>query len=229
MNPILEKLLYLFVGGAAGSLITIFVTKPKHEEQIDRLEDALEKYETQMDKEIEKARKAVLEGFEDETKTDKSSDEYDEEYDENDERLEEISNRIVRKVKQAKTKPAMEKLIKDNGYAEEPEEEDELTRNETYEEDPLPFDNYDDIEVITGEEYGEYSDYDKEELYFTRDKVLVDDQGNIIEDVDNIVGFESLNQFGTYDDNVVHVRNHRLKSDIAIYKDPDIYRNFTAK
>lgn len=222
MNPIFEKLLYLIVGGVAGSLVTIFVTKPKHEEQIDRLEEALEKYETQMDKEIEKARKAILEGFNNEGKNEKSSDEYDED---DNEKLEAISNRIVKNVKKAKTKPDMKKIIEENGY-QEVDEDDEPTSNEVIEEDTNPYDDYEDIEIITDEEYGEYSDYDKEECYLTRDNVLVDDQGNMIEDVDSYVGYDSLNQLMNYDDEVIHVRNHQMKSDIAIYKDHNTYRNF---
>ena len=223
MNPIFEKLLYLVIGGVAGSIATIFVTKPKHKEQIDRLEEELEKYENQMDKEVAKVRKAILEGFEDEGKNDKSSDEYDED---DNEKLKKISNRIVRDVKKAKVKPDMKKIIAENGYQEE--EDDEPVANEVPEEDDSPFVEYDDIEIITEEEYGEWPDYDKEEYYFTRDGILTDDQGNVIEDVDSIVGYDSLNQLNQYDDEVIHVRNHQMKSDIAIFKDPNTYRNFRA-
>lgn len=228
MNPLLEKLVLLLAGGAAGSLLTGFILKPKYEERIENLEDEVEKYENQMDEIAEETRQAVLEGFElDEKENRKSVDEVDDDTDEDDEKLRKISRTIVKKANQAKSKPDPRKIIEDNGYDVRDEEDDDYPdENEVIDEDEPPFDDdYDDIQIITGEEYGEYSDYDKEEFYFTRDKVLIDDQKNQIEDVDGIVGYDSLNQFGVYDDNAVYVRNHRLKTDISIFKEPRAYRD----
>ena len=38
----------------------------------------------------------------------------------------------------------------------------------------------------------------------------------LVEDVDNTVGYDSLERFGEYEDDVVYVRNDRLKSDFEI-------------
>lgn len=228
MNPIVEKLIFLLAGGAAGSLLTSFVMKPKYEEQIERLEDEVEKYESQMDEIAEETRQAVLEGFELDEKDNTAADKYDDDADEENEKLRKISRTIVKKANQAKSKPDPRRIIEDNGYSVSEEAEDDTPdQNEVIDDDAEPpfDDDYDDIEIITGEEVGEYSDYDKEEYYYTRDKVLIDDQGNQIEDVDSIVGYDSLNQFGMYDDDAVYVRNHRLKTDISIFKEPRAYRD----
>lgn len=74
--------------------------------------------------------------------------------------------------------------------------------------------------VIPPDEFGE-SDYETETLYYYADKVLVDTNDNIIDDVDDIVGVESLNHFGEYEDDSVFVRNDKYKTDYEILLDLD--------
>ncbi len=76
--------------------------------------------------------------------------------------------------------------------------------------------------VIAPDEFGD-CDYDMETLYYYADGVLTDDQGNRIEDVDNVVGKSSLNHFGEYEDDSVHVRNERYKTDYEILRDEEKY------
>lgn len=76
--------------------------------------------------------------------------------------------------------------------------------------------------VIPPEDFGD-CDYDMETLYYYADGVLADDQGNCIEDVDDVVGTDSLNHFGEYEDDSVHVRNERYKTDYEILRDPEKY------
>ena len=78
--------------------------------------------------------------------------------------------------------------------------------------------------VISPDEFGEFEDYDTETLTYYSDGVLVDDQDNVIEDIEGIVGRDSLNTFGRYEDDAVHVRNDALKTDYEILSD---IRTFT--
>lgn len=82
--------------------------------------------------------------------------------------------------------------------------------------------------VISPEEFDENDDYDTVSLTYYSDGVLADEQGNIIEDVDSLVGKDSLNHFGEYEDDSVFVRNDRLMTDYEILADTqryvDIYR-----
>lgn len=57
--------------------------------------------------------------------------------------------------------------------------------------------------------------------YFPRDRVLLDDEDEPIEDIAGVVGWRSLTQFGVDSDDpeVVFVRNHRLESDFEIIRE----------
>lgn len=80
----------------------------------------------------------------------------------------------------------------------------------------------DDVEkpyVIEPYEFDEMEDYEKIELHYYTDGILADDDDNIVEDVDEIVGKDSLLHFGEYEDDAVYVRNDALQSDYAILMD----------
>lgn len=77
--------------------------------------------------------------------------------------------------------------------------------------------------VISPEEFGEFEDYDTISLTYYADQVLVDDGGDKIEDVDDVVGMESLTRFGEYEDDSVFVRNDRLRCDYEILMDEQTY------
>lgn len=72
--------------------------------------------------------------------------------------------------------------------------------------------------VISPDDFGEFDYYNQISLTYYADGVLTEGD-EIIEDVDDIVGEESLNHFGEYEDDSVHVRNDRLKCDYEILWD----------
>ena len=77
--------------------------------------------------------------------------------------------------------------------------------------------------VISPEEFGEFEEYEKISLTYYADKVLADENDEEVDDVDEIVGEESLNHFGEYEDDSVFVRNDRLKCDYEILLDQRNY------
>lgn len=77
--------------------------------------------------------------------------------------------------------------------------------------------------IISPDEFGEYHGYDTLSLTLYADGVLTDDQDEIIDDIDEIVGKDSLNHFGEYEDDSVFVRNDRLKCDYEILLDSATY------
>lgn len=120
------------------------------------------------------------------------------------------------KVEEAKEKPSIIEYatkLNDEVYT------NYSTINESSKEDPdKPY-------VIAPEEYGEYEDYEQISLtYFGDDGVLTDDQFEIVEDIANTVGFESLGTFGEYEDDSVFVRNDSKKCDYEILWDGRKYR-----
>lgn len=73
--------------------------------------------------------------------------------------------------------------------------------------------------VISPEEFGDQEDYDEISLTYYTDKRLADENDELVEDVDNVVGLDSLNRFGEYEDDSVFVRNDWLKCDYEILLD----------
>lgn len=110
--------------------------------------------------------------------------------------------------------------VRNEGYGEpeedEPAEESPLDRN------PVPY-------VVSPEEFAEMDEYTTVSLTYYADQVLADDDDVVIHDVEDLVGFDSLNHFGEYDDDAVYVRNERLKTDFEILLDHRTYAEVLAK
>lgn len=77
--------------------------------------------------------------------------------------------------------------------------------------------------VIEPEEFGEIDEYESISLTYYSDNILADDNDELVEDVDTIVGVESLSRFGEFEDDSVFVRNDRLKCDYEILLDQRSY------
>ena len=73
--------------------------------------------------------------------------------------------------------------------------------------------------VIKPEEFGEILEYESISLTYYADGVLADEYDEVIDDVDEIVGEESLTTFGQYEDSAVFVRNDARKTDYEILLD----------
>lgn len=76
--------------------------------------------------------------------------------------------------------------------------------------------------VIKPEEFDTIG-YDVVSLTYYADKVLTDENDNPIEDIDYLVGEDSLDHFGEYEDDSVFVRNDDLKTDFEILLDEASY------
>lgn len=83
--------------------------------------------------------------------------------------------------------------------------------------------------VIPPEEFGEDEEYDQISITYYADQVLADDADKIIENVEDIVGFESLTHFGEYEDDSVVVKNDRLKCYFEILLDQRRYLDVIAE
>lgn len=77
--------------------------------------------------------------------------------------------------------------------------------------------------VIPPEQFGDEEEYDQISLTYYADQILTDDNDEIIEDVEETVGFESLSHFGEYEDDSVFVRNDVRKCDYEILLDQRSY------
>lgn len=89
--------------------------------------------------------------------------------------------------------------------------------------------------VITEDEFGEIDEYETNTLTYYSDGVLADDVDDVIEDVEDTIGHESLMNLGPQDDRLhlvdsVYVRNDDKKCDYEILFDVRRYADvFIAK
>ena len=77
--------------------------------------------------------------------------------------------------------------------------------------------------VISPLDFGELDDYNQIELTYYTDGILEDEEYNIVDDADELIGPDALTTFGEYEDDSVYVRNERLHTDFMILKD---YRTY---
>lgn len=77
--------------------------------------------------------------------------------------------------------------------------------------------------VITPEEFGAKDDYDVVSFTYYADKLLADENDELVDDIKNVVGYDALNSFGEYEDDSVFVRNDRLKCDYEVLLDERKY------
>lgn len=86
-------------------------------------------------------------------------------------------------------------------------------------------DNVEKPYVIPPEECGELDGYSVITLYYHADGVLTDDQNEIVEDVDDVVGADFSDHFGEYEDDSVVIRNDAKRVDYEILYDPSTYQS----
>ena len=83
--------------------------------------------------------------------------------------------------------------------------------------------------VITPEEFGEFDDYEKISLAYFDDQILADENLDIVDDIEETVGIDSLTHFGEYEDDSVFVRNDERKCDYEILLDHRNYEDVIKK
>lgn len=82
--------------------------------------------------------------------------------------------------------------------------------------------------VISPDEFGEFEDYTKVSLTYFADGVLADECGEIVDDVEEIIG-DGLDHFGEYEDDSVFVRSDAKRCDYEILKDLRDFSDFKKK
>lgn len=83
--------------------------------------------------------------------------------------------------------------------------------------------------VISPDEFGEDIDREQISLTFYNDGVLTDENDEVIKNVDELIGVDSLNHFGEYEDDSVFVRDDRLNCEYEILLDQRNYSDVVKK
>lgn len=94
-------------------------------------------------------------------------------------------------------------------------------KNESEEKDIRPY-------VIRPEELGDQIGYDVIELTYYADGVVAEED-DVMDDVDEVIGIDSLGHFGQFEEDAVCVRNDRLKCDYQILLDERKYSDVIDK
>lgn len=161
-------------------------------------------------------------------------------------KYEQIAQQEIESVREAfethETKEATKEELVDD--SEEPDEAEEVTEVKQYKatlvgagyldkHDELlnqeeVYNNMDRPYVISPDDYGDPDiGYDTESLdYYEGDGVLTDSFGEVIENVDELVGEDFATHFGDYERDSVFVRNDEMEVDYEILRD---YRSYSEK
>lgn len=80
--------------------------------------------------------------------------------------------------------------------------------------------------IIPPEEFLTEPGYEKDNLTYYSDGVVVDTLGNVLDDeeVEDCLGKDWKDHFGEYEDDSIHVRNPKLKMEYEVLKDLGKYR-----
>lgn len=199
MNSTLKGVLIFVLGAAAGSLATWKLIEKKYkdiaQEEIDSVKDTFSKM-----KKNEYPDK--LEDYPDFEEFDDSDDEEEEPKPE---------QKIDRNNKPDIVEYA--KILSETGYTNYAERQDKKEKKGVEPvEDERPY-------VISPDEFGEKDGYENVTLTYYADGVLTDYFDNVISNVDEVVGFDSLDHFGEYEDDAVFVRNEKMETDYEILRD----------
>lgn len=200
MNSTLKGVLIFVLGAAAGSLATWKLIEKKYkdiaQEEIDSVKDTFSKM-----KKNEYPDK--LEDYPD-------FEEFDDSYDSDDEEPK-SEQKIDRNNKPDIVEYA--KILSETGYTNYAERQDKKEKKGVEPvEDERPY-------VISPDEFGEKDGYENVTLTYYADGVLTDYFDNVISNIDEVVGFDSLDHFGEYEDDAVFVRNEKMETDYEILRD----------
>lgn len=113
------------------------------------------------------------------------------------------------------------KILQKKGYtnySDTPVDTSEMTAPEVY----TPPENYKDPYPIPPDILGS-DGYDQITLFYTEDKVLLNEDDTKVDNIEDVVGLDSLNHFGEYEEDVLYVRNERLRTDYEVLMDPRTY------
>lgn len=197
MNSTLKGVLIFVLGAAAGSLATWKLIEKKYkdiaQEEIDSVKDTFSKMKKN-------------------EYPDKLEDYPDfEEFDDSDDEEPKPEQKIDRNNKPDIVEYA--KILSETGYTNYAERQDKKEKKGVEPvEDERPY-------VISPDEFGEKDGYENVTLTYYADGVLTDYFDNVISNVDEVVGFDSLDHFGEYEDDVVFVRNEKMETDYEILRD----------
>lgn len=192
----MKNVLIFVFGAIAGATGAYFYTKKKYESLIDEeIESVKEEYNKELKGKIEEIKESLMSSEKIAPDTNKTNKELAE---------------------KAKNKPAPGKVIKEE-YEKEVVRYNDYSKDDSENFEAIVDDSLIGINgsapiVISPDEFGEDETYDKVSLYYYSNGIIADENDEEVEDVDGLIGYSSLETFGEYEDDSVHVRNDGNKT-----------------
>lgn len=130
---------------------------------------------------------------------------------------ESLSNMYEKRAMIASEKPDIQEIVANHRKEKEAAKKEmaDILTNSGY----VATDEPEKIYVISPQEFGEISEYEKISLMYYADGVVTDDEREIVDDWADLIGPDFMTHFGEYEDDSVFVRNTVLKADYEILKD----------
>lgn len=196
MISTLNKVIMFAAGAVLGSLVAWKLTKTKYEKIMIEEEQSLREYYNKKVKAFEAAATDFL-------------DSYQRKEDALRKKLEEKTEKepeIVQDMDELHDKEfdRYVEVLKDHKYSHEEPCFDEGTNDKPY--------------VVSPDEFGDADNYEIITLNYYADGVVADDWNDPIEDIGATIGEDFASHYGEYEEDVVYVRNDRLKVEYEILR-----------
>ena len=208
MMPTLNKVIIFAAGALIGSLVAWKLTKTKYEKIMIEEEQSLREYYNKKVKVIEDTATDLHDSYqrrEDELR--KNLEEKNDKEQETAQDTNEVDNKVFF--------DRYTEILK--GYTSSPEEQ-RLNENTNENTNDKPY-------VVSPGEFGDADDYDIITLNYYADGVVADDWNDPIEDIGATIGEDFASHYGEYEEDVVYVRNDRLKVEYEILRSNQRYED----
>ena len=194
MGENIKNVLLFTAGLVMGSVVTWKMTKDKYEQWANDEIRTMREYYNQKEEEYYEEEDLDEEPIEAEVRTERS------------------------------TKPDLTEYtskLNESGYTDYSEisKKDEKEEDDESDMEEKPY-------VISPEEFGDFDDYETIELTYYKNGYVTDDQDILMsnDEVEEAIGWNNITRMGEYEEDALHVRNEKRKTDYEILQVFDDYR-----
>lgn len=194
MGENIKNVLLFTAGLVMGSVVTWKITKDKYEQWANDEIRTMREYYNRKEEEYYEEKDLDEEPIEAEVRTERS------------------------------TKPDLTEYtsrLNESGYTDYSEisKKDEKEEDDESDMEEKPY-------VISPEEFGDFDDYETIELTYYKNGYVTDDQDILMsnDEVEEAIGWNNITRMGEYEEDALHVRNEKRKTDYEILQVFDDYR-----
>ena len=114
-------------------------------------------------------------------------------------------------------KEELNDIIKENGYTSDSDKKEEKGGSEKV------MNTYENIHIVSPNEFGEDDNYDVTSLTYYADGVITDEMDNVIDNPEELVGADIASHFGDFEEDSVFIRNDDTETYYEVLMDCQNY------